>query len=111
MPCADDLEEEVRALWAQGEITEFVTYKKGRGLIVVEFSQERSVGLCGDEVIDHIHSAGKEDLNVDVASGIGDAFSQEGFSGAWIADQDHILVLGDEVEIKEVEDLSFVVLS
>ena len=57
--CADDLEEEVRALWAEGKITEFVTYKKGRGLIIVEFFEQRVIGLCGDEMIDHVHGAGK----------------------------------------------------
>ena len=40
MPCADDLEEEVRSLWAEGKITEFVTYEESRGLIVVELSEE-----------------------------------------------------------------------
>ena len=30
MPCADDLEEEVGALWAEGKITEFVTDQEGR---------------------------------------------------------------------------------
>jgi hypothetical protein len=40
LPCADDLEEEVRALWAKGKVTEFVTNKESRGLIVTEFSEE-----------------------------------------------------------------------
>ena len=40
VPWADGLEEEVRALGAEGNITELVTYKKGRGLIVVEFFEE-----------------------------------------------------------------------
>ena len=61
-------------------------------MIVVEFSEERSVGLCGDEVIDHIHGRGKEDLDIGVAGGESDAFGQEGFAGAWVADQDHISV-------------------
>ena len=59
MPCADDLEEEVRALWPEGEITEFVTDEESRGLIVVELSEEGSIGLCGDEMIDHIDGTGE----------------------------------------------------
>ena len=93
MPCADDLEEEVRSLWAEGKITEFVTYKKGRRLIVVELFEEGAICLCGDEVIDHVHGRGKQDLDIGVACGIGEAFGQECFSGARVADQDHIPVL------------------
>ncbi len=111
VPCADDLEEEVRALWTEGEITEFVTNEEGRGLIIVELSEEGSVCLCGDEMIDHIDGRGEEDLNVGVACGIGDAFGQEGFAGPGVADEDHIPVLGDEVQVEEIEDLGFVVLS
>jgi hypothetical protein len=98
-------------LWTEGEITEFVTNEEGRGLIIVELSEEGSVCLCGDEMIDHIDGRGEEDLNVGVACGIGDAFGQEGFPGAGVADEDHIPVLGDEVQVEEIENLGFVVLS
>ena len=111
MPCADDLEEEVGALWPQGEITDFVTDEESRGLVVVEFFEEGSIGLGGDEVIDHVDGAGEEDLEIGVAGGVGDAFGQEGFSGAGVADQDHIPVFGDEVQVEEVEDLGFLLLS
>ena len=66
-------------------------------MVVVELSEKGSIGLGSDEMIDHIDGTGEEDLEVGVACGIGDAFGQEGFSGAWVADQDHISVLGDEV--------------
>ena len=111
MPCADDLEEEVGTLRPQGEITDFVTDEESRRLIGVEVSEERSIGLCSDEMIDHVDGTGEEDFEVGVAGGIGDAFGQEGFSGAWVADQDYIPALGDEVEVEEVEDLGFLVLS
>jgi len=93
MPCADDLEEEVGALWSEREVTEFVTNEEGRRLIIAEFFQERAIGLCGDEMIDHVDGAGEEDLDVGVACGVGDAFGHESFSGAWVADQYHVLVL------------------
>lgn len=111
MPCADDLEEEVGALWSEGEITEFVTNEEGRGLVVVKLSEEGSIGLGSDEMIDHVDGTGEEDLEIGVAGGVGDAFSQEGFSGAWVADQYHIPVFGDEVQVEEVEDLGFLLLS
>lgn len=93
MPCADDLEEEVGALLSEGKITEFVTNEESRGLIIVELFQERVISLCGDEMIDHIDGTGEKDLDIGVASGIGDAFSQEGFSGARVSDQDDVSVL------------------
>jgi len=110
VPCADDLEKEVGALGPEGEITDFVTNEESRGLIVVELFEERSIGLGGDEMIDHIDGTGEEDLEIGVAGGIGDAFGQEGFSGAWVADQDYIPVLRDEVQVEEVEDLGFLLL-
>ena len=110
MPCADDLEEEVRALGPEGEITDFVTDEESRGLVVVEFFEEGSIGLGSDELIDHVDGTGEEDLEIGVACGVGDAFGQEGFSSAWVTDQYHIPVFGDEVEVEEVEDLGFLVL-
>ena len=111
MPCADDLEEEVRALWAKGEITEFVTHEEGRGLIIVELFQERAIGLCGDEMIDHVDGSGEEDLDIGITGCIGDRFSEEGFSGTWVTDEDNIFKLFDKVEVKKVEDVSFLILS
>jgi hypothetical protein len=110
VPCADDLEEEVGALWSEGEITEFVTNEESRGLVVVELSKEGSIGLGGDEMIDHIDGTGEEDLEIGVAGGVGNAFGQESFSGAWVADQDHIPALGNEVQVEEIEDLGFLLL-
>jgi len=85
--CADNLEEEVRSLLAEGKVTHFVNSEEGRGLIIVEFFEQRAIGLCGDEMIDHIDGGGKQDLDIGVASGIGDAFGQEGLPGARVADQ------------------------
>lgn len=93
MPCADDLEEEVGALWTEREVTEFVTDEEGRGLIIAELFQERAIGLRGDEMIDHVDGTGEEDLDVGVACGVGDAFGHEGFSGARVSDQYHVPVL------------------
>ena len=93
MSCADNLEEKVRSLLAEGKITHFVNSEEGRGLIIVEFFEQGVIGLCGDELIDHIDGGGKQDLDIGVASGIGDAFGQEGFSGARVADQDEIPAL------------------
>ena len=110
MPCADDLEEEVGALGPEGEITKLVTNEESRGLIVVELSEEGSIGLGSDEMIDHVDGTGEEGLEIGVAGGVGDAFGQEGFPGAGVADQYHIPVLGDEVQVEEVEDLGFLLL-
>jgi len=59
MPCADDLEEKVGALLAKRKIPKLVHHKERRRLIIVEFFQKRAVGLSGDQLVDHIHGAGK----------------------------------------------------
>lgn len=64
---------------------------------MVELFEERAIGLGSDELIDHVDGTGEEDLEIGVACGVGDAFGQEGFSGAGVADQDHIPGFGDEV--------------
>ena len=76
---------------------------------MVEFFQERVVCLSSDEMIDHIDGSGKEDLNIGITSGIGYGFSQEGLSSARVSDQDHILMLSEKIQVKEVEDLSFLI--
>ena len=92
VPCADDLEEEVGALWSEREVTEFVADEDCRGLLIAELFQERVIGLCGDEMIDHVDGSGEEDLDVGVARGVGDTFGQEGFPGAWVSDQYNVSV-------------------
>jgi hypothetical protein len=57
-----------------------------------------AAGMGGDEVIDHVHGDGEENLDVGIARGGGDAFGQEGLSGAGISDQDHIHAVTDELE-------------
>ena len=82
-------------------------------MIVVEFFQERVVGFSRNELVDHVNGGGKEDLDVGIASGIGDAFSQEGLTGAWISDQSasggHSLF--DKLQVQEIEDPGFLLFS
>ena len=63
----------------------------------MKFFQKRTVCLCSDEVVDHVDGGGKQHLDVGITSGISDRFCEEGFSGAGVADQDHILMLLDKV--------------
>ena len=104
MPLADDLEEKVGSLLAKGKIADLVTDQEIRGLIIVEFFQERVVCLCCDEVIDHVDGGGEEHFDIGVACGIGDGFGQEGLSGARVSDQYDIHVLPDKVQVQKVKD-------
>ena len=111
MPLADDLEEKVGSLLAQGKIADLVTDQEIRRLIIVELFQERVVRLCCDEMINHVDGRGEEDFDIGIAGGIGDGFSQEGLSGAGVSDQYDIHVLVDKVQVQEVEDGGFLFFS
>ena len=58
------------------------------------------VGFGGDEMVDHIDRSGKEDLDVGIAGGIGEACGQEGFVCAGIANEQAIHVGTDKVEVE-----------
>ena len=47
---------------------------------MMELFQERMVGLCCDEVVDHIDGGGEKDLYIGIARGISDAFGQIGLT-------------------------------
>jgi len=78
-------------------------------LIVVELFQKRAVCLSGDEMVDHINGGGKKDLDIGITGGIGDAFRKEALTGTGVTDHNHISVLFDKLQVKEVEDLSFLI--
>ena len=65
------------------------------------------VGFCCNEMVNHINSRGKEDLNIGIASGIGHAFGQEGFACTGIANENDIAVGRDIVEMKQLENTIF----
>ena len=69
------------------------------------------VCLSGNQSIDYIHGGGKEDLDVGIASGIGDAFGQEGLPRTRIANENDITVGRDKVEMKQLENAIFLILS
>ncbi len=77
----------------------------------MEFFQERSVSLGGDKVVDHVYGRSKEDLDVGIAGGTGEAFGQEALSSAGVSDEDHIHVLSNKLETQQIEDTSFLILS
>jgi len=73
-------------------------------LIKLEFFKQRVVRLGGNQVIDHVHSAGKQDLDIGIACTTGDAFGQKGLASARIANQDRVHSLPDELQVHEMKD-------
>ena len=57
------------------------------------------VSLGCDKLVDHVHGAGKQNLDIGIAGGKADAFGQKGFSGSRVADEDHIHALFDKRQI------------
>ncbi len=62
-------------------------------------------------MVDHINGGGKEDLDICITGCVGDAFGEEGLTGTWVTDQDEVFMLFDKVQVKEIEDLGFLILS
>src|SRR5262249_32610090 len=62
-------------------------------------------------MVDHVNGRGKEYLEVGIAGRIGDAFRQEGFARPRIANENDVTVGGDEVEVAQRQDTSFLLLS
>ena len=62
---------------------------------MMELFQERMVGLCCDEVVDHIDGGGEKDLYIGIARGISDAFGQIGLTHPGITNNDHVHALLD----------------
>ena len=99
MPIADDLVEKVRAILAQRKITKLVDHQEVRRLIMMELFEERTVGLCCDEVVDHIDGGGEKDLYIGIARGISDAFGQIGLTHPGITNNDHVHALLDQRQL------------
>ena len=111
MPLADDLEKQVGALLPKRKITEFVTNQQVRCGIVMELLQQGMVCLSGNQSIDHIDGSGKEYLHIGIAGRIGDALRQEGFAGPRVANENDIAMSQDKVEMKQLEETRFLILS
>jgi hypothetical protein len=111
MPSTDDLEEQVRALLAQGHVAEFVAHQELGGLRILEFFEQRAVSFRGNEMVDHIDGGGKEDLDVGIARGIGAAFGQEGLARPRVANEHAIQVGAGKVEVEQVADTRFLLLA
>ena len=78
-------------------------------MVVMELADQGTIGLSGDELIDHIHGRGETAFDVGVTGGEDQGLGQEGLAGAGIADEKDILAFCDEVEGEEIEDLGFLV--
>ena len=62
-------------------------------------------------MVEHVNGCGKEHLDIGVAGRIGEAFRQEGFACSRIANEDDVTVGGDEVEVEQCQETSFLLLS
>ena len=71
-------------------------------MIKSEFFQQRMVRFCGDQLVDHIHGGGKQNLETGLCGIISDALCQLGLSYPRMPDQDDVLFLMDKLRVRQV---------
>src|SRR6266566_6739033 len=69
------------------------------------------IDLSGEQVIEHIHGGREQDADVRLASTPTENLSQEGFSHARIADDNHAGTLLQEVQLEQAKDAVFSLLA
>jgi hypothetical protein len=62
------------------------------------------VCLGSNQLIDHVHRAGKQDPDIGIACTTGDAFGQKGLASSGIANQDYVHSIPDELQVHEMKD-------
>ena len=78
-------------------------------MIMLEFFKQRMVCFGSDQMIDHIHSGGKENFYSGLCGGIGQALGQKAFSYTGIANQDDIFSVFDKLQVYKVYNAALLV--
>ena len=71
-------------------------------MIVLEFFEQGMVCLGRDQMIDHIHSSGKQNFDSGLCGGIGHALGQKALAHSGIANQNDILSVLDKLQVHKV---------
>ena len=111
MPLADDLEEEVCTLVAQGKRPECVTPAQVRGGVMLELWQQRVVRLSRQQLMHHVNGRGTEHLASGVAGRLGHALRQAGLACTGMAHEHDSAVGGDAVEVAQRQETRVLCLS
>ena len=102
---ADDLEQQVGALFVDGQIAKFV-HDQDVGLeIFLHFRDEAAALMCGAEIVDRVDCGGKQYTVTGEAGGVAQRNAQMAFSQSNTTDQDGVGPVFDELETEEVLNL------
>jgi hypothetical protein len=102
---ADDLKEQIGAVFVEGQVAQFVQNENGWGEILFELGFETVGGVGGGKGVDGIDGGGEEDGFALEACGITEGGGKMGFAHADAAKKDDIGFIIDEPEPEEVLDV------
>lgn len=99
---ADDLKQQIRAGLVDGQIAQFIEDEQ-RGLAVaVQGLFEPFGALCRGEGIDHLHGGSEAHAQPLQAGGIAERRGQMRLAKADVAEEDHVALLGEELQSEQV---------
>ena len=99
---ADDLKQQIGAGLIDRQIAEFVKNEQRRLAVAVQRLFQAPAALGGGERIDHLHSGREAHAMALQAGGIAERGGQMGLTEADRAEQDHVVLVGDEVQSEQV---------
>jgi hypothetical protein len=102
---ADDLEEQISAMLVDWQIPEFVDHKQARLEIFVQFALEIAMGLRCRECVDDIDRGGKKCRIAAQTGGVPEGDTEMTFAQAHIGNEDHVGVVLNEAQAKEILNL------
>lgn len=102
---ADDLEEQVRAVFIDGKVAQLIEYQKTGLEILVKFSLKLPGGLSGGEGIDDIDGGGKEHRIACQASGMAQCVTRIALPQTDPAEEDDVGLVVDKLQAEQVLDL------
>ena len=100
----DDLEEEVGAVFVQGDVAEFVENEQIWAEVSLDLGFEAVVGLGSEQIIDDFDGGGEENTVAVEAGLVAQCGGQMGLSEPAAAEEDDVAFVGDEAEAEEVLD-------
>jgi hypothetical protein len=99
------LEEEVGGFGFEGDVADLVHYEEGVGAELGQLGVEVAGVVGGGEAVDRLGGGGEGDAVAGLAGADGQTDREVGLAGAGWAEEDHVLLRGDEVQGAQVGDL------
>ena len=102
---AEDLEEQIGAVFVDGQISEFVDDEQARLEVLAQFAFEVAMRLGGGERVDDIDRGGKEHRVAAQTGGVPESDAEVTFTQADVGDEDDVGVVLNKAQAEEILDL------